>query len=142
MKQQLTDLLVYLHEIAEPNFVMQSQDDLIVAATEVSNTLSLLLASAAGISLLVGGIGVMNITLVSVTERTREIGIRRAVGATANEIVTQFVTEALTLSLVGGLVGIVLGIGASIAISGQEIGGQAMTAVVQPWSIALAFAVA
>ena len=69
--------------------MIQSQDDLISAATEVSNTLSILLGSIAGISLLVGGIGVMNIMLVSVTERTREIGIRRAVGATAGDIVKQ-----------------------------------------------------
>ena len=71
----------------------------------MSNTLSILLGSIAGISLLVGGIGVMNIMLVSVTERTREIGIRRAVGASAGDIVKQFVTEALTLSLFGGLAG-------------------------------------
>ena len=122
--------------------MIQSQDDLISAATEVSNTLSILLGSIAGISLLVGGIGVMNIMLVSVTERTREIGIRRAVGATAGDIVKQFVTEALTLSLFGGIVGVAIGIGASFALDGRELGGQEMTTLIQPWSIAMAFLVA
>ena len=142
VKQQLTELMLFLHETTEPDFVVQSQDDLISAATEVSNTLSILLGSIAGISLLVGGIGVMNIMLVSVTERTREIGIRRAVGARPSDIVRQFVTEALTLSLVGGLAGIAIGIAVSIAIGGREIGGQEMTTVIQPWSIIVAFAVA
>ncbi len=121
---------------------MQSQDDLISAAADVSNALSILLGSVAGISLLVGGIGVMNIMLVSVTERTREIGIRRAVGATRDDIVKQFVTEALTLSLVGGLTGMALGLGVSLAVDGRELGGQVLTTVIQPWSIVAAFAVA
>ena len=142
VKEDVSNLLLFLHDTPEPDFVIQSQDDLISAATEVSNTLSILLGSIAGISLLVGGIGVMNIMLVSVTERTREIGIRRAVGATAGDIVKQFVTEALTLSLFGGVVGIALGIGGSLALDGRELGGQAMTTVVQPQSIAAAFLVA
>ena len=142
VKEQLHELLLFLHDTPEPDFVIQSQDDLISAATEVSNTLSILLGSVAGISLLVGGIGVMNIMLVSVTERTREIGIRRAVGATAGDIVQQFVTEALTLSLFGGLVGIAIGVGVSLAVDGRELGGQEMTTLIQPWSIAAAFVVA
>ncbi|MXW24124.1 MAG: FtsX-like permease family protein [Chloroflexi bacterium] len=142
VKEDVTELLLLLHETPEPDFVIQSQDDLISAATEVSNTLSILLGSIAGISLLVGGIGVMNIMLVSVTERTREIGIRRAVGATAGDIVKQFVTEALTLSLFGGIVGVAIGIGASFALDGRELGGQEMTTLIQPWSIAMAFLVA
>ena len=142
VKAQISELLSFLHEVGEPDFVVQSQDDLINAATEVSNTLSLLLGSIAGISLLVGGIGVMNIMLVSVTERTREIGIRRAVGAQASDIVQQFVTEALTLSLVGGMIGIAIGVGGSILLDGRDVGGQQMTTVVQSWSIAAAFTVA
>ena len=142
VKEDVTELLLFLHETREPDFVIQSQDDLISAAAEVSNTLSILLGSIAGISLLVGGIGVMNIMLVSVTERTREIGIRRAVGATAGDIVKQFVTEALTLSLFGGIVGIAIGIGTSFALDGRELGGQEMTTLIQPWSIAMAFLVA
>ncbi|MXX18666.1 MAG: FtsX-like permease family protein [Dehalococcoidia bacterium] len=142
VKEDVTELLLLLHETPEPDFVIQSQDDLISAATEVSNTLSILLGSIAGISLLVGGIGVMNIMLVSVTERTREIGIRRAVGATAGDIVKQFVTEALTLSLFGGIVGIAIGVGTSFALDGRELGGQEMTTLIQPWSIAMAFLVA
>ena len=142
VKDQLHDLLHFRHDTAEPDFVIQSQDDLISAAAEVSNTLSILLGSVAGISLLVGGIGVMNIMLVSVTERTREIGIRRAVGATTGDIVKQFVTESLTLSLFGGLAGIALGVGAALAVDGNEVGGQVMTTVIQPWSIAAAFVVA
>ncbi|MYF83276.1 MAG: FtsX-like permease family protein, partial [Acidimicrobiia bacterium] len=124
------------------DFVIQSQDDLISAATEVSNTLSILLGSIAGISLLVGGIGVMNIMLVSVAERAREIGIRRAVGATSRDIVTQFVTEALTLSLFGGVVGIALGTGASLAVDGRAVGGQELAVLIKPWSIPAAFQVA
>ena len=142
VKQQITDLLLFRHGRSDPDFTVQSQDDLLDAASEVANTLSILLGSIAGISLLVGGIGVMNIMLVSVTERTREIGIRRAVGATAGDIVTQFVTEALTLSLLGGLAGIVIGIGASLLVDGQKVGEQEMTTVIQAWSIAAAFGVA
>ena len=141
VKQQITELISFRHS-GEQDFVVQSQDDLIGAASQVSNTLSLLLGSIAGISLLVGGIGVMNIMLVSVTERTREIGIRRAVGAQAGDIVKQFVTEALALSLAGGLAGIGLGVAASMFLGGSEIAGQQMTTVIQPWSIAVAFAVA
>ena len=142
VKQQITDLLLFRHGRSDPDFTIQSQDDLLDAASEVANTLSILLGSIAGISLLVGGIGVMNIMLVSVTERTREIGIRRAVGATAGDIVTQFVTEALTLSLLGGLAGVVIGIGASLLVDGQTVGEQEMTTVIQAWSIAAAFGVA
>ncbi|MEZ4503436.1 MAG: ABC transporter permease [Dehalococcoidia bacterium] len=142
VKQQVSSLLTYLHEVTEPDFVIQSQDDLIGAASEVSNTLSILLGSIAGISLLVGGIGVMNIMLVSVTERTREIGIRRAVGATSRDVLMQFVAEAVTLSIFGGIVGIALGATISIVLNGREVGGQAMTTVIQPWSVVLAFLVA
>ena len=142
VKEDISELLLFRHDVTEPDFVIQSQDDLISAATEVSNTLSILLGSIAGISLVVGGIGVMNIMLVSVTERTREIGIRRAVGATTRDIVMQFVTEALMLSIFGGVVGIAIGVGASIAINGRELGGQEMITLIQPWSIAAAFLVA
>ena len=142
VKDDISELLLFRHDVTEPDFVIQSQDDLISAATEVSNTLSILLGSIAGISLVVGGIGVMNIMLVSVTERTREIGIRRAVGATTRDIVMQFVAEALMLSIFGGVVGIAIGVGASIAINGRELGGQEMITLIQPWSIAAAFLVA
>jgi putative ABC transport system permease protein len=142
VKTEITNLLVTRHAVATPDFTVQSQNDLLGAASEVSATLSILLGSVAGISLLVGGIGVMNIMLVSVTERTREIGIRRAVGAQSRDIVLQFVTEALTLSIGGGLFGVALGVGIAMALNGQQIAGQAMTTLIQPWSIAVAFAVA
>ncbi|MCY4087189.1 MAG: ABC transporter permease [Actinomycetia bacterium] len=142
VKEEVSELLLFRHETFEPDFVIQSQDELIGTATAVSNTLSILLGSIGGISLLVGGIGVMNIMLVSVTERTREIGIRRAVGATGTDIVQQFVTEALTLCIFGGLAGIAIGTGISLAMDGRELGGQEMTTVIQPWSIAVAFLVA
>ncbi|MDE2967069.1 MAG: ABC transporter permease [Chloroflexota bacterium] len=141
LKQQLTDLLLFRHNRSDPDFTIESQDDLLDAASEVANTLSILLGSIAGISLLVGGIGVMNIMLVSVTERTREIGIRRAVGATATDIVNQFVTEALALSVFGGIIGIVIGVVASLLVDGSTVGDQEMTTVIQAWSIAAAFGV-
>ena len=142
VKAQITDLLLRRHLVAEPDFVVQSQEDLVSASNEVTLVLSILLGSIAGISLVVGGIGVMNIMLVSVTERTREIGIRRALGARSKDIMTQFVIEALTLCATGGVLGIVLGVGLSMAVSGRQIGEQDVTTVVQTWSIAVAFVVA
>jgi len=141
VKQQVSDLLLFRHNRTDPDFTIESQDDLLDAASEVANTLSILLGVIGGISLLVGGIGVMNIMLVSVTERTREIGIRRAVGATAADIVNQFVTEALALSVLGGIIGIVIGVVASLLVDGQTVGDQEMTTVIQAWSIAAAFGV-
>ncbi|MCY3558782.1 MAG: ABC transporter permease [Chloroflexi bacterium] len=141
LKQQISELLLFRHNRTDPDFTIESQDDLLEAASEVANTLSILLGVIGGISLLVGGIGVMNIMLVSVTERTREIGIRRAVGATAGDIVNQFVTEALALSVLGGMIGIVIGVVASLLVDGQTLGDQEVTTVIQAWSIAAAFGV-
>ncbi len=142
VEDAITDLLVQRHQVITPDFTVQSQNDLVGAAAEVSRTLSILLGSIAGISLIVGGIGTMNIMLVSVTERTREIGIRRAVGARGMDVMRQFVTEAIALSLVGGLVGIGIGVGVALAIDGRDVSGTAMETAVQTWSIALAFGVA
>jgi len=89
----------------------------LATAEDMTRIMTLLLASVAGVSLLVGGIGIMNIMLVSVTERTREIGIRMAVGATEKAILTQFLVEAVTLCLLGGFIGIVLGIMGSRIVS-------------------------
>lgn len=138
---RITSFLAQRHLVEAPDFTVQSQDDLVGAAGEVSRTLSILLGSIAGISLVVGAIGVMNIMLVSVTERTREIGIRRAVGARGRDIVLQFVAEALALCTGGGLLGIGIGIGIAVFINQREIAGQVMTTVVQPWSVGIAFAV-
>jgi putative ABC transport system permease protein len=115
-QSEIDALLRQRHRIppfGDADFMIRSQQEIAQTADETSRTLSILLASAASISLLVGGIGIMNIMLVSVTERTREIGIRLAIGAKGRDILTQFLIEALTLSVAGGAIGIALGVGAS-----------------------------
>ena len=106
----LTENLKEIHGVVEPDFEITSMDQLLEAANQVSGALTLFLGSIAGISLLVGAIGVGNIMLVSVTERTREIGTLRSIGATKSDIRLQFITEALTICLLGGLLGIIIGI--------------------------------
>jgi putative ABC transport system permease protein len=120
----ITALLRGRHELAATDtadFSVFNQTQLLDAASSISATLTLLLGGIASISLIVGGIGIMNIMLVSVRERTREIGIRKAVGARGRDILAQFLIEALTLSLLGGLIGIVVGLGVS-ALIGQLAG--------------------
>ena len=119
-QEQITQLLRMRHKIAPydaDDFTIRNQADLANAATATTQILTVLLASIASVSLLVGGIGIMNIMLVSVTERTREIGIRMSVGARGRDILTQFLIEALVLSLLGGIIGIILGVAGSTLLS-------------------------
>ncbi len=119
-ESQMRELLRMRHKIASydgDDFTIRNQTDLAATATATTEILTVLLASIASVSLLVGGIGIMNIMLVSVTERTREIGIRMSVGARGRDILTQFLIEALVLSLLGGIIGILLGVVGSSAIS-------------------------
>jgi putative ABC transport system permease protein len=120
---------------APDDFTVRNQTEIAAAATSTTRVMSALLAAIASISLLVGGIGIMNIMLVSVTERTREIGIRMAIGAKGKDILTQFLVEALTLSIAGGLIGILLGVGASRILAWKANWNIALP----PESILLAF---
>src|SRR5690625_6743655 len=110
---KITDLLRERHNLAphhENDFTVQTQEEIAEAATEASRIMTWLLASIAGVSLFVGGIGIMNVMLVSVTERTREIGLRLAVGARGSDILLQFMIESGVVCLLGGLVGVLLGV--------------------------------
>jgi putative ABC transport system permease protein len=118
-QSQISELLRQRHKLtaSEPDdFTVRNMTDIAEAANETSRTMTILLACIAGVSLLVGGIGIMNIMLVSVTERTREIGIRMAIGARSSAVRSQFLIESIVLSLTGGTVGIILGIALSLAI--------------------------
>jgi putative ABC transport system permease protein len=137
VKASIEALLRDRHDLAataSDDFSILDQSQLLDTANSIAGTLALLLGGIASISLIVGGIGIMNIMLVSVRERTREIGIRKAVGARSRDILAQFLIEALTLSLIGGLIGIVIGLGASAGIA--RLGG--WTFVVSPTIVALA----
>jgi putative ABC transport system permease protein len=119
-QSEIEGLLRQRHRLGQgqdSDFMIRSQEEMASTAAASSRTLSLLLGSVAAISLLVGGIGIMNIMLVSVTERTREIGIRMAIGAKGRHVLAQFLLEAVVLSVVGGLIGIALGVGASELIA-------------------------
>jgi putative ABC transport system permease protein len=134
---EVTDILLARHRLnaANPDFSIFNPSSILSAVTAATSTFTVLLGAVAGISLLVGGIGVMNIMLVTVTERTREIGIRKAVGAQRRDIVGQFLLEAVLLSMVGGLVGVVVG----VVVGQLRIG--TFQLVVAPYSVLLAFAV-
>ena len=119
-QREIDALLRQRHRIQsgqDADFMMRSQEEIMSMAAQSTKTFSMLLGSVAAISLLVGGIGIMNIMLVSVTERTREIGIRLAIGAKAHHVLAQFLLEAVILSAVGGAIGVALGIGASKVLS-------------------------
>jgi putative ABC transport system permease protein len=129
---EVTSLLRVRHRLTatdEDDFNVQTLEELVSTITEVSGTMTLFLGAIAAISLLVGGIGVMNIMLVSVVERTREIGIRKALGARERNIWGQFLTESAFLSFTGGLIGVAVGWGASKLVSGMEMMGEITTVV-------------
>jgi putative ABC transport system permease protein len=111
-QNEITALLLQRHNISDPtqaDFSIINQADIVASASTVTNTFTILLASVAGISLLVGGIGIMNMMLTTVTERTREIGLRKAIGAQKNDITKQFLSEAIMLTFIGGVIGVILG---------------------------------
>ena len=138
---ELTAILRARHGLAQSqsdDFMIQNQAQIVETVQETAGTFAVLLASIAAISLLVGGIGVMNIMLVSVTERTREIGIRKAVGARRSDIMAQFLVEAMVLCLLGGLIGVLAGYGGARVIT-PLLGGS--RAIVTPDSVAMALGV-
>jgi putative ABC transport system permease protein len=136
--QDISDVLRQRHRVQfQDDFNIQSQQDILNTANQVTGTLTLFLGGVAAISLIVGGIGIMNIMLVSVTERTREIGLRKAVGARKRDILAQFLTEATVLSLSGGIIGIIFGALIARLISNLP-GNTTFTTVVDLDSILLA----
>jgi putative ABC transport system permease protein len=137
-QEQIRDVLRSRHKLQpweDDDFTIRNQSDIASAATATSGIMTMLLGSIASVSLIVGGIGIMNIMLVSVTERTREIGIRMAIGARRSDILQQFLIEAIMLSVLGGLIGVLLGLGISGLIS--RFAGWPV--LVSPSSVALAF---
>jgi putative ABC transport system permease protein len=136
----VTETMRNLHETVEgaDDFTVTNQLDTLDAATQVADTLSLFLGGIAGISLMVGGIGIMNIMLTTVTERTHEIGLRKAVGAKRRDILLQFLVESVVLSLAGGLIGVGVGWGIAQLMGKVQIGGSVITPIVGMDSIFLA----
>ncbi len=143
-KAQIAQVLRDRHRVvlgASDDFTITSQEDVIQTRTQVVNVFTIFLGAISGISLLVGGIGVMNIMLVSVAERTREIGIRKALGAKRRDIMMQFLIEAIFLSLIGGLIGVALGLSTSGLVEKISLNNQTLTTAVTPDIIILAVSV-
>jgi putative ABC transport system permease protein len=141
MSQQIAELLRTRHKLqpgADDDFLVRTLEEMASVLTSTTNTMTYLLAGIAAVSLIVGGIGIMNIMLVSVTERTREIGLRLAVGARDLDVLLQFLVESIVLSLVGGAIGIALGFAISFGV--QRV--MQWSAVVTPTAVAMSFGVA
>ena len=137
---EIADILRTNHRLKatdEDDFSIRSQQELSSMLTSTTDMMTVLLAAVAGISLLVGGIGIMNIMYVSVTERTREIGLRMSIGAKGRDILAQFLIESILISVTGGLIGVLFGIGAAIVVKVVA----AFPIYIQPWSVILSFAV-
>lgn len=137
VKEQATALLTQRHRVAEPDFSIISQEDILGALTSITMTFTIFLASIAGISLVVGGIGIMNMMLTTVTERTREIGLRKAIGAKNSDITLQFLVEAVMLTVIGGAFGV--GLGWVVAALVSQFAG--LVTQVSMQAVALAFGV-
>lgn len=140
IQEDATALLLDRHNISDStkaDFSIQNQADLLESASSITQTLTLLLGAIAGISLLVGGIGIMNMMLTTVTERTREIGLRKAIGAKKADISWQFLAEATALTVIGGVLGITLGAGIAFTVNALGI----ITTTVSLYSVLLAFGV-
>ena len=138
--EEITSILRDNHRLKpadEDDFSIRSQQELSSMMTSTTDMMTVLLAAVAGISLLVGGIGIMNIMYVSVTERTREIGLRMSIGAKGRDILAQFLIESILISVTGGLIGVVFGIGAAFLVNILA----SYPIYIQPWSVVLSFAV-
>ena len=137
---EITEILRRNHKLKDTDdddFTIRSQQELSTMLTSTTDMMTVLLAAVAGISLLVGGIGIMNIMYVSVTERTREIGLRMSIGAKGIDILAQFLIESILISVTGGLIGVVFGVGAALVVNGVAH----FPIYIQPWSVVLSFAV-